>query len=83
MKIKEIYEKAIARGIELDPRGAKEVGRELAREKKQYDLLGKKEKKYFDTVRLTNPYPDSRLLYGDPENGYWFGEELCHEFSWA
>lgn len=67
MKIREIYEKAIARGIELDPRGAKEVGRELAREKKEYDLLGKKEKKYFDTVRLTNPYPDSRLLYGDPE----------------
>jgi len=67
MKIKDIYEKAIARGIELDPRGMEEVGRELAREKKDYDALGKKEKKYFDTVKLTNPYPDSRLLYGDPE----------------
>src|SRR4030042_1623992 len=37
MKIKEVYEKAIARGIELDPRGAQEVGEVLLA-----DRLGEK-----------------------------------------
>ncbi len=67
MKIKDIYEKAIKRGIELDPRGAEEVRRELDREKQEYDSLKDKDKKYFDTERLTNPYSDSRILCGDPE----------------
>ncbi|MBI5492976.1 MAG: NGG1p interacting factor NIF3 [Deltaproteobacteria bacterium] len=67
MKIKDIYEKAIKRGIELDPRGADEVRRELDREKKEYDSLKEKDRKYFDTERLTNPYSDSRILCGDPE----------------
>jgi len=67
MKIRDIFVKAIARGIELDPRGADEVKKTLAREKKEYDALSDKEKKYFDTERLANPYPDSRLLCGDPD----------------
>ncbi|MFQ5735937.1 MAG: NGG1p interacting factor NIF3 [Thermodesulfobacteriota bacterium] len=67
MKIVDIFEKAIKRGIELDPRGADEVKVELEREKKDFEAMGEKDKKYYDRVRLTNPYPDSRLLYGDPE----------------
>lgn len=67
MKIGEIYEKAVKRGMELDPRGMEEVSRELERAKKDLEDLKEKDKKYFDHERLRNPYSDSRLLYGDPE----------------
>lgn len=66
MKFKDIYNKAVKRGLELDPRGVKEVKAELAQIKKEYDKLGKEEKKYFDKEKLTNPYSDTRMLYGAP-----------------
>ena len=67
MKIRDIYEGAVKRGVELDPRGPEEVGRELARAKKEFDDLSEKKKKWYDRERLANPYSDSRILYGDPE----------------
>ncbi|MBI5232776.1 MAG: NGG1p interacting factor NIF3 [Deltaproteobacteria bacterium] len=67
MKIKDIYKKAIEKGIDLDPRGAEEVGKDLERAKKEYDELKEKDKKGFDLERLVNPYSDTRILYGDPE----------------
>lgn len=67
MKIIDIYERAIKRGMELDPRGADEVKAELERAKKEYDELKEKDRRWFDTERLKNPYSDSRILYGDPE----------------
>jgi len=66
MKLSEIYEKAIKRGMELDPRGLEEAGRELERAKNEYDDLKEKDRKWFDTERLRNPYSDSRILSGDP-----------------
>lgn len=65
MTIKEIYEQAIALGIKLDPRGEAEVRAELARTKKDYDEMKEADKLWFDTASLTNPYSDSRILYGD------------------
>ncbi len=67
MNVKDIYEKAYTRGIEVDPRGVDEVKAELAKVNKDYDELSEKKKKYFDTERLVNPYADTRLLYGDPD----------------
>lgn len=67
MKIREIYEGAVKRGIELDPRGSAEVRKELDRAKKDFDELKEKERKYFDPETLKNPYSDTRILYGDPE----------------
>lgn len=67
MKIREIYEKAIKRGIELDPRGPEEVKKGLEDAKKEYEKLKDDEKKNYDPAALTNPYSDSRILYGDPE----------------
>ncbi len=67
MKIRDLYEKAVKRGIELDPRGIEEVGEELERTKKEYEELSEKKKKWFDKERLTNPYADTRILYGDPD----------------
>jgi len=67
MKIRELYEKAIATGITLDPRGEAEVRSELDREKKDFEGLKEKDKRFFDRDRLANPYSDSRILYGDTE----------------
>lgn len=67
MKIKEIYEKAVKRGIELDPRGKDEAAKDLEQAKKDYAALKDKDKPYFDTAAFTNPYSDTRILYGDPE----------------
>jgi len=67
MKISEIYEYVVARGMEKDPRGAEAVARDLARTRKNYDELKEEDKKDFDTDRLVNPYSDTRVLYGVPE----------------
>lgn len=64
MTAKEIYELAIKMGRGADPRGKKEVHRQLEKEKKQYEKLGKEEREEFDKERLTNPYPDTRFLTG-------------------
>lgn len=65
MKIKDIYTKAVQRGIEFDPRGKTEVEFELTRAKKDFDELKEADKKKFDKESLTNPYADTRILYGD------------------
>ncbi len=67
MKIKEIYESAVKRGIELDPRGSDEVKKELEKARKDFEELKEKDKAFFDAERLKNPYADTRILYGDPE----------------
>ncbi|MEK7679771.1 MAG: NGG1p interacting factor NIF3, partial [Deltaproteobacteria bacterium] len=67
MTIKDIYKKAVETGIELDPRGRDEVLKGLDKEKKAFDKLDDKDKKFFDRERLTNPYADTRILYGDPD----------------
>ncbi|MFQ5479982.1 MAG: NGG1p interacting factor NIF3 [Thermodesulfobacteriota bacterium] len=67
MNVKDIYEKAYTRGMEVDPRGIDEVKRELARTRKDFDELKEKDKKTFDADRLVNPYSDTRLLYGAPD----------------
>ena len=66
MKIVEIYKKAIENGIELDPRGMEEVTKELERTRKDFEDLREKEKRTFDMESLTNPYADTRILYGEP-----------------
>ncbi len=67
MKIREIYEYVIARGIEKDPRGANAVAAQLEREKKRYAEMKEDDKKDYDMDRLANPYSDTRVLFGDPE----------------
>ena len=67
MKIKDIYAKAVQRGIELDPRGKDQVEAELKRVKKDFDELKEDKKKDFDKERLINPYADTRILYGEPD----------------
>ncbi len=67
MKLKELYELIIKKGIEFDPRGQELVHKKLHKINVEYGKLGEKEKKEFDSDSLTNPYSDTRILYGDPK----------------
>jgi hypothetical protein len=69
MKLRKLYEAAIAHGKSVDPRGEEKVQRDLDRAKKEYEELSDDEKERFDTERLTNPYTDSRILFGDDDAG--------------
>jgi len=58
-------------GIKSDPRGKREVDKLLAREKEAFDKLPEDEQKEYDQERLSNPFADSRILYGDPDHDVW------------
>lgn len=68
MKIREIYELAISMGTDNDPRGREEVEKELARRSEKFQTLKDDEKEELDQESLSNPYSDTRILYGNPEN---------------
>lgn len=67
MTLQEIYDLAIQMAIDADPRGKKRVEELLKRRKKEFSDLPEKKKKYFDNETLTNPYSDTRILYGNPK----------------
>ncbi len=67
MTLQEIYDLAIQMGISADPRGRKRVEELLKRRKKAFNESSAKQKKYFDQETLTNPYSDTRILYGNPK----------------
>ncbi|MBI4686680.1 MAG: NGG1p interacting factor NIF3 [Nitrospirae bacterium] len=64
MLLRDIYETAVTKGMEADPRGKDTVLKELERRRKDYDEMKAEEKKFFDTERLKNPYADTRILHG-------------------
>ena len=64
MQLLELYRKAIATGIENDPRGKDFVQKEIESRKKEYGDLPQREKETFDRESLENPYSDSRILHG-------------------
>jgi len=66
MKIKDIYQLAIEKGISKDPRSPEAVQKLLEKENKLYNDMKEDEKKEFDPDRLFNPYGDTRVLFGDP-----------------
>jgi putative NIF3 family GTP cyclohydrolase 1 type 2 len=62
MKIEEIYNLAINKGIEADFRGKEGIEKLLKRRKEKYEKLSEKEKEDFDLESFKNPYLDSRIL---------------------
>ena len=66
MTIKQIYNLAIQMGIAADPRQRRGIEKWLVRTKKQYQKLSKDARALYDRERLTNPYADTRILFGDP-----------------
>lgn len=67
MKLKEIYQLIIEKGIESDPRGREEVEKILAKNRQKFEDLKPEEKEEFDQEQLNNPYSDTRILYGDED----------------
>lgn len=67
MKLENLYKKAIAVGIENDPRGKKEVNRLIKEEQDKFKELKKEDKEYYDQDKLFNPFSDSRILNGAPD----------------
>ena len=64
MNLKQMYEFFVQAGIENDPRGKDEVNTKLKEINEKYNKLDKQGKEYFDTDLLTNPYADSRIIFG-------------------
>ena len=70
MKLRDFFLKAIAAGIDNDPRGTEAVQIELHRKESDFLKLSEEKKELFDRELLSNPYPDSRILFGED------GEEI-------
>lgn len=66
MTLQEIYDLAIKMGVEADPRGEKQVRLLMKSWEKEHEEFSPKQKKYFDSENFTNPFSDSRIMYGDP-----------------
>ncbi len=67
MTIQEIYDLAVEMGMKADPRGSASVKRYIEKNKKRYEDLPEKNKKYFDKESFTNPYSDSRIFTDNPK----------------
>lgn len=66
MKLIDIYNFVVRKGLEKDPRNRIELKEELNRAKKEFRNLKGVDKRNYDKERLRNPYADTRILYGDP-----------------
>ena len=67
MKLRDIYNLAVKKGIECDPRNRRQILEALNKERKEFRSLKGVDKRCYDRERLTNPYADTRILYGDPD----------------
>ena len=67
MKLIDIYRTAIKKGIGKDPRTLKEIRGEFASARREFKKASGADKAAFDKERFTNPYADTRILYGDPD----------------
>lgn len=67
MTLKDIYNLVVKEGMNADPRGISAVKKQLTRMEKVYQQLNKKAKDEFDHERLSNPYSDTRILSGSPQ----------------
>src|SRR3989339_596758 len=64
MKLRELYNFFIEYGIKNDPRGEAFVKNLLKKEQDGFQKLSAVEKEDYDSEKLSNPYLDSRILYG-------------------
>ena len=67
MKLKEIYNFVVKRGMEKDPRSKSQIRDLLSQSKKEFRVLKGVDAKCYDKERFTNPYADTRMLNGDPD----------------
>jgi putative NIF3 family GTP cyclohydrolase 1 type 2 len=65
LKLKDIYQLFVNEGIKTDLRNKKQLGAYLLQRRKAYQVS--RYKKFFDREDLTNPFSDTRILYGAPQ----------------
>jgi len=68
MKLKNLYQEVIKKGIEADIRGKKTIDSLLKKRKKTYLSLSQKDKDLFDLDSLTNPFSDTRIIWGNDQD---------------
>jgi len=66
MKLKNLYQEIVKKGIDSDVRNSKEIEALLKKNKSNFDKLDKLGKELFDQDALFNPFADTRILTGDP-----------------
>lgn len=66
MTLRDLYNFAIKRGMQLDPRGPEELKKWLDGLRERYEGLSGRERDLFDAERLENPFGDTRILCGEP-----------------
>lgn len=65
MRLIDLYELSVKKGMARDPRTPAEIKQELDEAKKELRKLKGADAIAFDRERLTNPYADTRILYGN------------------
>ncbi len=65
MTLEQIYKTGIEMAVKEDLRGPADVKKKLESHRKEYKELSESAKADFDTELLINPYPDSRIGYGN------------------
>lgn len=68
MKLKEIYNFVVKRGVEKDLRSKGQIKDLLAESKKEFRKLKGIDARCYDKERFTNPYADTRILNGDSDH---------------
>ncbi len=67
MKIQDIYKLCVEEGIKADSRTKAQIQQYFTGKRKELRGLTGRQKKFFDTDCLFNPYADTRVLHGDPK----------------
>jgi hypothetical protein len=68
VKLADIYRICWQTGIANDARGTDEIERVLAEVASDHEKSDDEERGFFDTEKLTNPYSDTRICSGDPDD---------------
>ncbi|MBI5124016.1 MAG: NGG1p interacting factor NIF3 [Candidatus Omnitrophica bacterium] len=67
MRLKEIYNFVVKKGIEKDPRSRAQINEALSQARKEFRKLKGVDARCYDRERFVNPYADTRILYGNPD----------------
>lgn len=66
MTIGEIYNLAVQMGVAADFRPKEHIDKDLKRLRDKYEKMDEADKEIFDKERLSNPFSDTRILFGNP-----------------
>jgi len=67
MRLIDIYKTVVRKGIERDPRTKAEINKEFSAARREYAKQKGADKVCYDKETFTNPYADTRILYGEPD----------------